>query len=259
MIPTRLLLGTIGALALTGCAGPISVKDMAANPSEYSARYFSLNGSVSDDVKKHVSPAGSEPLGFKTMKITGHLEFPVPVQPAAPSVSTTTTIFLYNDSDNGLVRSVTNVARNGLPASVRYALSYRNAFPLVEQGSVLANTVAPTITSAREITSWPGGLAHVGENKKYSFKYKYGFAAQAFNFRPGSVDCTTATFYSASQFNPAISGKAIDMDCTATNANGVVGGQSKHVFLIDYGIILTKERSTSAYTTAFVYDKFEVQ
>jgi hypothetical protein len=65
--------------------------------------------------------------------------------------------------------------------------------------------------------------------------------------------------FAASEINPALTGNAQHVHCTALNNNGVVTSQSDAAWLMHYGIVFVSKVTTSVWVRSWRVTQVEVQ
>jgi hypothetical protein len=241
----------VGAIFMVaGCAGPVSVKDMAQNPDEYSARYFNA-GQLTPAVQKRVAAAGQERLGFKRLEMTGVAAV---TRTGQQPIGMAFEITDINDRDDGLTRRIWSWKLNTVRSSIDIELLYRGLFRLITQTGYFRSARATPIEYAHNIDAWPQGLADIKENAAYSYTASFGVQAQIANFAPIEVQCKSGSYYDAGQVGPSLPGRAINLACNFINASGVAVSAGSYAFLTQYGVTVPLEVRTEAYTTRYHYD-----
>ncbi|ALM86045.1 hypothetical protein ASB57_26590 [Bordetella sp. N] len=197
----------------------------------------------SRSVREKLPQAGTEPLGFKTLKVSGSVRSEAADGTATSSDLESTYI---NDQNDGLVRGISHQTRNGLPYLFSLDLTYRGLVPFMRQSGLSATLRRPSLDRAREINAWPGGVRDVPEHGSFTFEWEstlyFGSALQMHR----KFTCVSGENYPAFRFMPHIPGDAIDVLCTSFNENGVEVSKEKAVFLRAYGMAVTVERTSAS-------------
>jgi hypothetical protein len=241
----------VGAVfMLAGCSGPASVKDMAQNPEDYSARYFNVSR-LPPAVQKRLPAAGQEPLGYKRLELSGTLAV---TRTGQPPIDMAFDITDLNDRNDGLTRRIWSRSLNTVRSSIDIELLYRGVFRLSTQTGFFRAARATPVESAHGIEEWPQGLADVKENAAYSYKASFGTSAQIANLAPIDVQCKSGSFYDAGRILSSLPGRAIDLACNFINASGVPVSTGTYAFITQYGTMVPVEIKTEAYTSRYRYD-----
>ncbi|WP_027794995.1 hypothetical protein [Paraburkholderia acidipaludis] len=94
------------------------------------------------------------------------------------------------------------------------------------------------------------------ENETYTTAFKLGTTVQIVNFQTLVWTCHASHYYPASQFNSALTGKAIDLDCESTK-DGIVQSRLRRTYLTEYGVGLPRSTATSVLKLEWTYSAFD--
>jgi hypothetical protein len=250
---TRLLVGTslTSAALLSGCVQFVPVKDMANDKPGYLAAHFAVD-SLPTSVREKMPPAGTHVLPFKVLtvlgKVTGHV--------GTAGIERDFKTVLINAQDTGMVQQVYESSANGVPAAATFSLSYLNIYSLKEETANYAQTAAFIPFVAHDADNNQFAFNAPQEDETYTTTFKFGTTVQIVNFRALTWTCHTSRYYPASQFNAALSGKAIDLDCEQTK-DGIVQNKTRRTYLTQYGIGLTRSVATTAGKLDWIYSGFD--
>lgn len=240
-ISAKLAVPVILSGVLAGCAGPVQVKPMVADPEGYSATNFS-SARVAVPPGVLASP-GAERLGFKRLTVYGEsIVAGAEKKPDAVKVTYETTYI--NDGNNGAVRIIEQTFSNGLPSGMSFELNYHGVANMAIQVAALRNQTAHPIISLRSVKAWDS-LADVRENSVYSFEGSSSIRDPLAQSFLRNRHCESQTFYDANRFIQGTPGRAIDLLCTDFNSNGVKQTELKFVWLTAYNLAIST-RVTSA-------------
>jgi hypothetical protein len=237
-LASALVMGYAGVASSMQAMGPQNVPAAPSAPAPASApvelpSYFSKHFSadaLGNDVKNAVIQANLAPVSFN--KITVHTRDQVTTSGQTTPATYTVTIVLENGG-HGLVRRIESAQGHEGNTVTRFDLMYRGYFPFLTQ-SVPANANAlPPVIETRKIMRFD-----TNADGHANFTYLYGPAGQAAFADPGQVICDSGKRYSASDLNPAIQGRALELNCQNVDTNGIVTDKMKLAYLEQYDVAL---------------------
>lgn len=249
----RLLVGTsiTSAALLSGCVQFVPVKDMANDKPGYLAAHFGVE-SLPTSIREKMPAAGTHKLPFKVLtvrgKVTGHV--------GTAGIESDFKTVLINAQDTGMVQQVYESSANGVPAAATFSLSYLNIYNLKEETANYAQTTAFIPFVAHDADNGEFAFNAPQEDETYTTTFRFGTTVQIVNFRALTWSCHSSRYYPASQFNAALTGKAIDLDCEQTK-DGIVQNKTRRTYLTEYGIGLTRSVATTAGKLDWSYSGFD--
>lgn len=249
----RVLVGTsvTSAALLSGCTQFVPVKDMASDKPGYLAAHFGVD-SLPTSIRDKMPAAGTHKLPFKVLtvlgKVTGHF--------GTAGIERDFKTVLINAQDTGMVQQVYESSANGVPAAATFSLSYLNIYSLKEETANYAQTAAFIPFVAHDADNGEFAFNAPQEDETYTTTFKFGTTVQIVNFRALTWTCHSSRYYPASQFNTALTGKAIDLDCEQIK-DGIVQNKTRRTYLTEYGIGLTRSVATTAGKLDWSYSGFE--
>jgi hypothetical protein len=240
----RTSLAAAGAVALLAACAQAPVKDIAADKLGYMTANFST-AMLSSDMKKRLGAEGLRPVGFSTMRLKMKALFEnLDKTPQTPTVNIT----LRNAGD-GLVQEMKEYSNNDLPYGVHYSLSYAGLLPLRQQSVRYSLRQSGFFYEAKQIKALSRQIASPEQDRDYEVAWTNGTSVQFANFSDISVKCHSGQPYPASQLHPALSGSAIDLNCSRS-VDGVVRAREQYAMLSAYGVALrTGYQSSNAKET----------
>ena len=120
-IETISRLAVLAAVAVAaGCAQPVSTREVALNADAYTARALSPDA-LPASVRARLPAAGTQPMGFRTLRLTGTQRV---VGMGNVAVDSEYELTFHNDRDDGTLRSIYIGRFNGLPVNYVLALNY---------------------------------------------------------------------------------------------------------------------------------------
>lgn len=236
---------------LPGCVQMTSVTDMAKDKPGYLATHFNVD-SLSAGVRDKLPAPGTHVLPFKVLKLSGTMSGHVDSNDVKYEFNST----LTNANDTGVIQQVFEMSSNDVPSALQFSLSYLNLITLKqEMGSYSLRNAFLTLI-AHDIDNVPFASDAPKENTTYTTALKSGTAVQLINFRSAVMSCHADHYYPASQINPMLTGKAIDLDCEDT-VDGIVKDKARHTYLTEYGIGLKRSSATTTAKFEWTYSSFE--
>jgi hypothetical protein len=232
-------------------APAVTVKSIKDDPESYLSRNFTAS-SLPDELLRTVSNLDTQPVGF------GRLELDTTVsgtRNGVDGVSHYTNHGIYQSEGNGLVRGMDTLSSNGIQMSIEFDVTYRNLQTLRSQNVPLNAINADHIIATHTLSHMD--VPSYGLNRM-SFSYDYGYQGLSTKFVHGETNCVFGSEFSASDISPKIAGRARNLDCEASNSNGVVTSKTHIAYLDTYGFAIILKRSNSAGTTSFTVDDFKV-
>jgi hypothetical protein len=243
----------VAAVAVSGCM-PEQVKQIESNKTDYMQSHFAVTD-IPQQVADTIKTADSSAIGFQQMKLTLALTVSRTSDGQVNHFVNTST---YTAAGGPYVQILDVLNNNGVPFQEDYSLTYRGLLFLRTQQVQLNATNSNfifAIHSLQPVAAWPAG----GAGTAVDFHYQEGLSTQIMNFEDGAMSCTFGSVFSASEINPALTGDARHMHCTALNNNGVVTSQSEAAWLEHYGIVLVTQVSTSVWVRSWKVTQVEVQ
>ncbi|WP_336236034.1 hypothetical protein [Achromobacter dolens] len=240
---------------LAGCAQPVSTREVALNADAYTARTL-LPDTLPPAVRARLPAAGTQPMGFRALRMTG-TQHTVGIDHVA--VDSEYELTFHNDRDDGTLRSIYIGKLNGLPVNYVLALNYRSLALLIHQaGGFKAAQVSPR-WMARDIQQWPGDvLANPPENARFTLESEGGWEGRRTGPRQ-TLTCASGTDYPANQVHERIPGQAIDLDCVETNESGLSVRKLRYAFLRQLGVALVVESTTPRARTTTTIDTLRME
>ncbi|WP_241075497.1 hypothetical protein [Achromobacter insuavis] len=254
-IETISRLAVLAAVAVSaGCAQPVSTREVALNADAYTARVLSPDA-LPASVRARLPAAGTQPMGFRTLRLTGTQRV---VSMGNVAVDSEYELTFHNDRDDGTLRSIYIGRFNGLPVNYVLALNYRSLALLMHQGGGFKAAHVPPRWTVRSIEQWPGDvLANPPENARFTLESEGGWEGQRTGPRQ-TLACTSGADFPASRVLAQIPGQAIDLNCVETNESGVPVRRLKYAYLRQFGLAITTEMVTARSTATLVAKTFTV-
>lgn len=221
-------------LLLSGCAAPVKVKDVQANPLAYLGQHFAPD-QLPGQVRKTISDVDAGPLGFQRMVL--HMTWTINEDDKNKTMKLEQTQTLIN-AGGSLVESLFENSRNGVPTGQLYALSYRGLVWLSSQSMNLAANIAPLERQVRNFKHFDTVAASPGTSQ-LDYEFSYGTSVQLMNFPDGRTTCVRGNSYPASQVFASLAGEAQDMECSNYNSNGVLRDKFRYAYLQHYGVAIS--------------------
>ncbi|RQH09992.1 hypothetical protein [Paraburkholderia dinghuensis] len=237
--------------SLSGCVQFTPVKDIAKDKPAYLAANFTID-SLPTSIKEKLPAAGSHPLPFKLLTITGVVSGHV----GANNVSSEFKSTLVNAKDTGLVQQLHEVSSNGIPSAATFSLSYLNLFYLKSETTSYFQPVAPMPIVAHSVEKNPFDMSKPQEDTTFSATFTSGTAVQLVNFRVVVSTCHAAHYYPASRVTAGLQGDAIDLDCE-DRIDNILQTTSRRTYLTEYGIYVMRTSATAAAKLEWKYSAFE--
>lgn len=255
-IETISRLAVLAAVAVSaGCAQPVSTREVALNADAYTARVLSPDA-LPASVRARLPAAGTQPMGFRTLRLTG-TQHTVGIDHVA--VDSEYELTFHNDRDDGTLRSIYIGKLNGLPVNYVMALNYRSLALLMHQAGGFKAAHLPPRWMVRGIEQWPGDvLANLPENARFTLESEGGWEGQRTGPRQ-TVTCASSTDYPASQVHERIPGQAIALNCLEINERGVSVSKLRYAFLRQLGVALLLERTTPRARTTIAIETLQME
>jgi hypothetical protein len=250
---SRLLISisVISATLLSGCAQFVPVKDIANDQPGYLAANFGID-SLPTSVRDKLPASGEHKLPFKVLTVLGTVSGHV----GTAAIQDDFKSVLINAQDTGMVQQVYETSANGVPAGVTFSLSYLNIYSLKEETAMYSQTVAFIPFVTHDVDNNQFAFSAPQEDETYTTAFKMGTTVQIVNFRTLVWTCHASRYYPASQFNSALTGKAIDLDCESTK-DGIVQSKLRRTYLTEYGIGLPRSTATAVLKMEWTYSAFD--
>lgn len=240
---------------LAGCAQPVSTREVALNADAYTARTL-LPDALPPAVRARLPAAGTQPMGFRALRMTG-TQHTVGIDHVA--VDSEYELTFHNDRDDGTLRSIYIGKLNGLPVNYVLALNYRSLALLIHQAGGFKAAQVPPRWMARDIQQWPGDvLANPPENARFTLESEGGWEGRRTGPRQ-TLTCASGTDYPASRVLTQIPGQALDVNCVETSENGVPVRKLHYVFLRRFGLTITAEIATARSVTTMTVKSVRVE
>ncbi|PLZ04241.1 hypothetical protein CY652_00745 [Burkholderia sp. WAC0059] len=253
MKKNRALTGAMLAMLtlLSGCIQFVSVKDIAKDEPGYLAANFGVDA-LPASVRSRLPAAGAHPLPFRQLiasgTLTGHTN--------TARIDSDFKATFINAGDTGLVQEVLEVSANGIPSNVSFNISYLNIYELKAETAAYAQSIAFIPFMVHGVDNDQFAFDVPKEDETYTTRFRIGTTVQIANFSSMVETCHAGHYYLASQINPALTGKAIDLDCEETR-DGIVQNKGLHTYLTEYGIALSRSFATSTAKLEWNYGEFE--
>jgi hypothetical protein len=234
---------------------PEQVKQIESNKTDYMQSHFAVTD-IPQQVADTIKAADSSAIGFQQMKLTLALTVSRTSDGQVNHFVNTST---YTAAGGPYVQVLDVLNNNGVPFQEDYSLTYRGLLFLRTQQVQLNATNSNfifAIHSLQPVAAWPAGGVGGGA---VDFHYQQGLSTQIMNFQDGAMSCRFGSVFNASEINPALTGGAQHLHCTAFNNNGVVTSQSEAAWLEHYGIVLVTQVSTSVWVRSWKVTQVEVQ
>jgi hypothetical protein len=242
---TAASLASVGLLS--GCVQFVSVKDIASDKPAYLATHFGINA-LPNSVRDKFPAPGNHALPFKILTLSGTVSGHVGTVGTKSDFKTT----LINAQDTGLVQQIMELSANDVPASATFSISYLNLIDLKSETASYSKTIAMLPVVVHDVGNNQFVFDAPKEDTTYTTTFESGTTVQLVNFRSSVTSCHTGRFYSASQVNAALSGKAIDFECEDTK-DGIVQDKSRRTYLTEYGIAVPRSIATSVLKFDWTY------
>lgn len=236
------LAGLAAVVALAACGQPVSARDVAHSADAYTERAMSLDA-LPSGVRARLPAAGTQPMGFHTLRLTGSQRV-VGVEPFA--VDSEYELAFHNDRDDGTLRSLYIGRFNGLPVNRVMTLNYRSLALLIHQGDDgFRGAQAAPRWMVRNIRQWPGDLlVNPPENTRFTLESEGAWEGRQTKSRQ-TLTCASGTDYPASRVMAQIPGRALDLNCIETSEGGVPVRKLRYIFLRQFGLAVTAEIATA--------------
>lgn len=239
------------AVALAGCVQFTSVKDIAKDKPGYLAANFNVE-TLPTSLQQKLPAAGSHPLPFKILKITGTMNGHMGANAYVSDFKST----LVNAKDSGLVQQLNEVSANGIPSAASFSLSYLNWYFIKQETTSYFQQVAPQAIVAHEIDPTAFDLSKPQEDQNYTVTLTVGTAVQIVNFKTVISTCHTGKYYPAANVVAGLQGQAIDLNCEDSK-DGILQGTSRRTLLSEYGVYVMRSSATAAMKFDWQYTGFE--
>jgi hypothetical protein len=239
------------AALLSGCAQFVSVKDIANDKPGYLATHFGID-SLPVSVRDEMPASGTHKLPFKILTVRGTVSGHV----GTAAIQHDFKSVLVNAQDTGMVQQVYETSANGVPAGVTFSLSYLNIYSLKEETATYSQTVALIPFVVHDTDNKQFAFNTPQEDGTYTTAFKLGTTVQIVNFRTLTWSCHAGHYYPAAQFDPALTGQAIDLDCESTK-DGIVQSKARRTYLTEYGIGLPRSLATAFAKFDWTYSDFD--
>lgn len=245
-----LVFGSLVALPLlAGCVSTdpnglgifMPVKDIEANPAQYLQTEFAVAG-IPRSVASAINAADAGSLPFRKMTFSTLVTY----ANGSKSVKTEAQVLMYVSAGGPFVQIFHEFRSNTIPVSQAYSLSYRGVLNIRWQFIPLnlTSVAKPTeLKSLQAAISWPDNGSGAGA---LDFTGTEGWIPQVMNFRSSSEHCTFGDSYPAAAVYGTLAGEARAVDCSETNANGVVSIRWSGVWLKRYGVVVGLHVRTAA-------------
>ncbi|MGC1548179.1 MAG: hypothetical protein WA777_06585 [Rhodanobacter sp.] len=225
-----------GCLWITGCVED-TTRTMAQDREGYLSRVF-VPTALSSSVQEKLAQSTGKPPSFN--KIVIKQKSTIKYVSTGATVDSTNEAF-YLNAGNGLIRQIDIEYSNGIEANSSFALTYRGAFPLMQQTLNPADKIMPHMGQVKSITSMDLSF----DQPTLSLVYVYTSNAPRARTLNREIACGFTKTYPASTLNASIQGAAREYACNFLNENGVVDYEADYVYLQDYGVAIVKGQHTN--------------
>jgi hypothetical protein len=208
---------------------PVNVKDVERDIHGYMATKFAPTTLV-PQVAYTVTSSDSEPLHFRRMVLNMTWRMNVD-DPGKTSI--TSEVRTLTNAGDSFVQVLSQAYHNGVQSSQVYDLTYRGLVSIKTQIVIPSAAFAPQPLEVKNfahfepVSSLASGLRYNFLTGAHVETTSDGFTIEA---------CESEGRQPAAALNPALEGDGITLVCSSYNADHVVRGRTRYVYLPQYGV-----------------------